>query len=206
MQKPLLAFGGFRRAGVFREPVDDGSRDLDRVLHLALGEARMGADALDGDGGAIGGKGLVFDMTGGFAIHRIGEIGAELVQVDLVDAPADLLVGGEQDLDRAVLDLGIFDQELRRIHDLGDAGLVVGTQQRRSVSRDDVVTDLVGEIGILGGANHLGGVGRQDDVAAAIVPDDLRLDVVSGAVGRGIHVRTEADDGHLLHGGGGDDA
>ena len=44
-------------------------------------------------------------LPGGFAVDRIGEIGAELFQVDLVDAAADLLVGREQDLDGAVLDL-----------------------------------------------------------------------------------------------------
>ena len=27
-----------------------------------------------------------------FAVHRVGEVGAELLQVDLVDAAADLLV------------------------------------------------------------------------------------------------------------------
>ena len=48
------------------------------------------------------------------------------------------------------------------------------------------------------GADDLGGVGRQHDVAAAIILDDLRLDVGAGAVGRGVHVRTEANDRDLL--------
>ena len=42
--------------------------------------------------GAIGRKRLVLEMAGGFAVDRVGEIGAELLQVDLVDAAADLLV------------------------------------------------------------------------------------------------------------------
>ncbi len=107
MQKALLALGGLRRAGVLRQPIDDGGGDLDRVLHLALGKAGMRADALDGDGGAVGREGLVLDIARGFAVHRVGEIGAELLQVGLVDAAADLFVGGEQDLDRAVLDLRV---------------------------------------------------------------------------------------------------
>ena len=73
------------------------------MLHAALGKARMGADALDGDGGAVGGEGLVFDVAGGLAVDRVGEVGTELLQVGLVDAAADLLVGREQDLDGAVL-------------------------------------------------------------------------------------------------------
>ena len=200
MQKAFLALGGLRRAGVFRQAVDDGGGDLDRVLHLALGEARMGRDALDGDGGAVGRKGLVLDIAGGFAVHRIGEVGAELFQVDLVDAAADLFVGREQDLDGAVLDLRVLNQELRRIHDLGEARLVVGAEQRGAVGRDDVVADLVGERGMVGGADHLRGIGRQHDVAAVIVSYDLRLDVRAGAVRRGVHVRAEADHRHLFVG------
>ena len=81
--------------------------DLDRMLHLALGEARMGADAFDGDGGAISGESLVLDIARGFAIDGVGEIGAEFFQVDLVDAAPDFLVGREQDFDGAMLDLRI---------------------------------------------------------------------------------------------------
>ncbi len=88
---------------------------------------------------------------------------------------------------------GMRHQERGGVHDLGQAGLVVGAEQRGAVSGDDVVADLIGERRMLGGADHLGGVARQHDVAAAIVFDDLRLDVVAGAIGRGIHVRAEAD-------------
>ena len=96
------------------------------------------------------------------------------------------------------LTCGFWMKKLRRIHDFGDAGLVVGAQQRGAVGGDDVVADLVGEIRVLRGANHLRGVGRQHDVAATIVPDDLRLDVLARTVGRGVHVRAEADHGHFL--------
>ena len=46
-------------------------------------------------------------LPGGFAVDRIGEIGAEFFQVGLVDAAADLFIGREQDLDGAVLDLRV---------------------------------------------------------------------------------------------------
>ena len=154
-RKALLAFGGFRRAGILRQALDDARRDLDGVLHLALGKAGMGADAFDRDRGAIGGEGFVLDIPGGFAVDGIGEIGAELFQVGLVDAAADLFIGREQDLDGAVLDVRIVDQEMRRIHDFGEAGLVVGAEQRGAVGGDDVVADLVGERGIVGDADDL---------------------------------------------------
>jgi hypothetical protein len=79
------------------------------MLHLALGKAGMGADAVDGDGGDVGRKGFVLDVAGGLAVDGIGEIGAELLEIDLVDATADLFVGREQDLDGAVPDLRVVD-------------------------------------------------------------------------------------------------
>src|SRR4051794_29593351 len=97
MEKALPAFGGFRRAGVLWQAVEDARRDLDGMLHPALGKTGMGADALNGNGDAVSGEGFVLDVARGFAVDGIGEIGAELVQVDLVDAAADLLVGREQE-------------------------------------------------------------------------------------------------------------
>ncbi len=99
-------------------------------------------------------------------------------------------------------DLRIVDQELRRIHDLGDAGLVVGSQQGCAVGGDDVVADLALERRIVRRPDHLGGIGRQHDVAAAIVFHELRLDVLARAVGRRVHMRAEADHRHLFRRGG----
>ena len=126
MQESFLALGGFGRTTTSRQTLDDRGSDLDRVLHLALGEAGMGADPFDGEGGGVGREGLVLDIPRGFAIDGVGEIGAELFQVDLVDAAADFFVGREQDLDGAVLDLRILQQEMHCIHDFGETGLVVG--------------------------------------------------------------------------------
>jgi hypothetical protein len=87
----------------------------------------MGADAFDREGGGVGREGLVLDIPRGFAVDGVGENRRQsLFQVDLVDAATDFLVGREQDLDGAVLDLRVVQQEMHRIHDFGDAGLVVG--------------------------------------------------------------------------------
>ena len=101
----------------------------------------MDRHAFDRDLDRIGGEALVLDRAGGLAVHRVAEIGAELLEIDLVDPAADLLVGGEEDADRAVPDVRVVDQELGRRHDLGDARLVVGAEQRGAVRGDDVVAD-----------------------------------------------------------------
>ena len=99
-----------------------------------------------------------------------------------------------------MFDLRVVDQELRGIHDLGKAGLVVGAEQRGAVGGDDIVADLIGEGGMFRGADDLGRIGLQHDVAATVIPDDLWLDVRTGAIGRGVHMRAEADDRHVFVG------
>ncbi len=99
-----------------------------------------------------------------------------------------------------MLDLRIVDQEMRGIHDLGKAGLVVGAQQRGAVRGDDVAADLVLQRGMFGGADDLRGVAGQHDVAATVIPHDLGLDVLAAAIGRSVHVRAEADHRDLLVG------
>ena len=125
----------------------------------------------------IGGEGLIFDLAGAFAVDRIGELGAEFFQVRLVDAAADLFIGREQDLDGAVLDLRVLRQEMHRVHDFREAGLVVGAEQGGAIGRDDVVADLGGERRVLAETDHLRGIGRQDDVAALVIPHDLGPDI-----------------------------
>src|SRR5258705_11010482 len=48
------------------------------------------------------------------------------------------------------------------------------------------------------GTDDLRRVARQHDVAAAIIPYDVWLDALAGAVGRGIDMRTEANDRNLF--------
>ena len=69
-------------------------------------------------------KRILFTL-GLLAVYRIGKIGVQFLQVSFVDATTDLFVGRDEALDGAMLDLRIVDEEMRRIHDLGNAGLVV---------------------------------------------------------------------------------
>ena len=104
------AVAALRRLGrhVLRQLRDDIASDPDGVFHLAVGEARMDRHAFDRDLNRIGREALVLDRAGGLAVHRIAEIGAELLEIDLVDPAADLLVGGEEDADRAVPTSGLL--------------------------------------------------------------------------------------------------
>jgi hypothetical protein len=68
---------------------------------------------------------------------------------------------------------GLADQRRRGGHDLGDAGLVVGAQQGGAVGGDDVVADLLLEVGMLGDLDDAAGVAAELDVAALVVADDI---------------------------------
>lgn len=171
---------------------------LDGVFHSVLGETRMDRHARDDNIDAVGREGLILDMAGGLAIHRIGIIGAELLQVDLVDAAADLFVRRKEDLDRSVLDVGIIDEDLGCGHDFRQPRLVVGAEQGRAVGGDDVVADLVFQLGMLGDADHPAWIAGKQDIPARIIRHHLRLDVPAREVRRSIHMRAEADDRDAL--------
>ena len=114
-------------------------------------------------------------LAGGRAVDRVGGDGAEALDREVDDAAADLLVGVERDLHRAVRDLRVRDEIGDRGHDLGDAGLVVGAEERRAVGRDQLVADVVLELRRLARADHLARVAEHD--LAAVVADPLRRDV-----------------------------
>ena len=111
----------------------------------------------------------------------------------MVDAPADLLVDGEADAQRRVLDLWMRDEVRDGAHDLGHACFVVGAEQRRAVRRDDVVSDACREDRVFARAQHLVRVAGQHDVAAVPALHDLRLDIRAGFVLARVHVGNEPD-------------
>ena len=137
-------------------------------------------------------------MAGGLAIDGIGEFGAELFQVDLVDTTADLLVRREQKLDDAMGNGRIGHQPGGGGDDFSKAGLVVGAEQRRAVGGDDIIADLVGQRPVFGDADDLACIAWQHDVAALVIAQELRLDASAGEIGRRIHMRAEADDRNRL--------
>ena len=99
----------------------------------------------------------------------------------------DLLVGREADARGCVRDLGVRFQVGDRGHDLGDARLVVGAEERRAVGGDDVVAVALGEERRVGGGEAGG------EFFALIVRVDLRRDAGGGRVGADVDVRDHAD-------------
>ena len=60
----------------------------------------MDVDARDRDDGQVRRKRFAFDLACAAAVERVADGGAELLQVEVIDAVADLLIAGEADADR----------------------------------------------------------------------------------------------------------
>lgn len=166
---------------------------LDGVDHLVFGVARVDVAALNLDLGARGVEVLVFEFPLEAAVHRVGEVGAEGLDVEEVHAPADLFVGGEADADLTVPELRMCEQIFRSGHDLRHARLVVGAQQRRAVRVDQRMSLEEAQLRKVRDFHRHAGV--QPDVLAVVILYDVRFHVGAAHIGCGVHVGDESDDG-----------
>ena len=168
------------------------ARHVDGVDHLGLGIARVDVAALDLDPGACGVEVFILQLALHAAVHRVGEVGTEGLDIEIIDAAAHLLVGREADADLAVAQLGMREQVLRGGHDLRHAGLVVGAEQRRAVGVDERVPLEETQLGELRDLHRELSV--EDDVASVVLLDDAGTDILAAHVRRGVHMGDEADD------------
>ena len=170
------------------------------VYHLALGGAGVDAQAGDLHGGRGGVEVFVLQLAQEAAVHGIGEVAAKALYVEVVGAGADLLIGGEAQLDGAV-GLVLPDNLRGGAEDLRHAGLVVAAQEGGAVGGDEGFALLLEQGGeIAGGQGEA--AGAQGDVTAVVVFDDLGVDVLPGDAAVGVHVGDEAHGGVPLRCGG----
>ena len=170
-------------------------RPASRAALTSLPVAKPGWTSIpvDRDDRLGAGERLVLQLAHGRAVHRVGAHGAEALDVEAQRAAADLLVGGEADPQRRARQLGVRGEVGDRGHDLRDAGLVVGAQQRVAAGGHDVVALLAGQLGHLRRVEH-GVVARQLDRAAGVGAVDDRLDPRARCIGARVDVGEEPDD------------
>ena len=174
VDEPLTLLGRLRREAVARQRRDEIGGELDRVDEPALRGAWMDAVAADRHLGALRREGLRLELAEPRAVERVGDVGAEALELEERRPAGHLLVDRERDADGRARRLGV----LREVRDGGDdlrhARLVVGAEERRPVRGDEVVADAGGELLALVRVEHLGGVAGQDDPAAVVGTDHLR--------------------------------
>ena len=193
VQVAVVPFGRLRRQSIGGQAIDEAGRRLDRVHHPSLRVAGMRVETRKRHPHRVGREALELQLAAVAAVERVRADGAEARDVEEVGAAADLLVRREADADRAVRDLGMGHQVLGGRDDRRDACLVIGAEQRGPGRRDDVVTDLGGEIRVIRDAEDRRRIVGQHDVAAVPGAVDDRLDVLAGDLGRGVDVRDEAN-------------
>ncbi len=118
-------------------------------------------------------------------------------------AQSYLLIGIETHTNLAVLDFRMFQQVDHSLHDLGNAGLIVRSEQRVSVGDNDVLAFMGKKFGKFRRRSDDTGPGVKHDVAAVIAAHYTGLHIAAGTVGTGIHVCDETDHRHRLVGVGG---
>ena len=133
------------------------------------------------------------------AVHRIGEVGAEPFQVEVLRTAPDLLVGSEGYHDLAVLDRIVGQQPLRHRQDLGDPRLVVRAEQSRAVGDDEPLTRVIFQKGKIGDPHDDIFIFAKKDIAAIVV-HQARPDIFAGRGGGDVHMGDKTKDGGLrLH-------
>ena len=133
----------FLRSLVLRDALHKFSGQPAGIHHFVLGVARMHTRAPDGHLGRCRVEILKFQFAQVAAIHRVGPFAAEFTHVEMVGTPSDFLVGIEGDADLAVLNLLMVAQVAHGLHDFGNAGLVVGTEQGGSVGHNQILAHVL---------------------------------------------------------------
>ena len=196
VEEPFVAFRVFR-ALVHGQQGAELLADVEGVLHLTLRVTGVYVPALDMDLGRCGIEVLELQFADLAAVHRVRIVRAEAGDIELHDAAADFLVGGEPDLDGPMLELRVRNDVLDRVHDFRHAALVVGAQECRTVGRDERLAHIMEHFRELGRLQRQARHALERNLPAVIILHDLRLDVRARGVRGRIDMGDETDGRHL---------
>ena len=129
---------------------------------------------------------LELQLTQVAAVDGVSPFAAKFLHIEVMGAHADFLIGIECHANLSVFNLLMVAQEAHGLHNLGDAGLVVGAKQRGAIGDDKVFAYVLQQFGEL--LRTADDAFREKDVAAIVVLDDASLDVGTRAVGAGVVV------------------
>ena len=145
MVETLIAFRRLRTLILWKHCYKLGCQNTG-VQHLVLGVAGVNANALDGNFGRGSVEVLKLQLTHVAAVHRVGPLAAETLYVEVVGTHPDFLVRVEGHADFAVLYFLVFLQIDHRLNYLGNARLVVGTQQCCAIGHNQVFTYMTQQL------------------------------------------------------------
>ncbi len=151
-------------------------------------------DDFDGDRSGI--KVFVLQLAHAAAVNGIGPFRAERRHVKMFCPFTYFFVGGEGDVNIAMRHIGLLEHR-QRGHDFRDARFIIGPQQGFAVGGDKRLPQQL--------VQHREHHRRQyfiahaqRDIAAAVVFDNLRVNVFTAAVWRGIDMGDKTDGRYRL--------
>ena len=168
------------------------------ILHLALGSAWVHVASLDTDCGSCCIEVLILEFADLATIEGVGVLCTEFLHIELHYSSSDLLVRSETDLDVSVLELRVLHDVLGSVHNLSYTCFVICSKKSCSVCSDESLALVLGHFRELAWLEAQSGNSLQRDLSAIIVLDDLRLDVGSGSVRRGVSVSDETYSRHIF--------
>ena len=181
-----------------REEAVELHSNEDGVLHLALCRARVNVAALDADCRSRSIEVLILQLADLAAVHGVCILCSEFLDIEFHHAASDLLIRSESYLDVAMLELRMLDDILHGIHDLGDSGLVISSQEGCAVCSDDGLALVVQQFRELARLQAQARNALERNLASVIVLYDLRLHIVARSVRSCVGMGYETHSGHIL--------
>lgn len=121
--------------------------DAHRVYHLVFGVSGVYVASGEGDASYGGVEVFVFELAYFAAVHGIGPVGAEELDVEFVCALSNFFVWIEGYAYFAVFDFGVLLEVVYGRDDFGDAGFVVCAKQGIAVGDDECLSFVVEQFG-----------------------------------------------------------
>ncbi len=90
---------------------------------------------------------LIFKFADFSAVHGVGPFGAKLLDIEFVGALSYLFIGIEGNPYLSVFYFGMLYEVIDRSYDFGDARFVISSEQRVAVGHDEVLTNVMVELG-----------------------------------------------------------
>ena len=166
-------------------------RHCHSIAHLVLAAARMHGNALKGDMHVAGVEGFIIQLAQRTAIDGIGELRPKALQRKMLRTAANLFIRREGQTDFAMLDFGMRQKIFAHRNNRADAGLIIRTQQRRAVGRNNILTNIIQQLRKLLRTQH--SLRIELNRRAVIIFVQLHLYILAARLAARIHMRNQAN-------------
>ena len=185
MIETFIAFGFFR-AFIGRHFRMNARRQRQRIHHYPFGRARVDvvADNFDSDRRCV--EVFILQFPHAAAVNGVGPLSVKRFDIEVFRPFAHFFIRRKGHTDIPVRDVLAF-QHRQRGHDFGDASFIISAKQRFAVGGNQRLAQQLMQHREHHRRKHFI-ADAQRDIAAAIVFDNLRVNVLTAKIRCGIHM------------------